>query len=169
MASGKSTLGRALPAYMPGYSFIDLDEAIEEHEGCPVASIFADKGQEYFRVLESEMLRRLSCPGTIIACGGGTPCRTENMDYMLEQGLVVWLQADDYVTSRRLRLAPGQRPLVDSLLDRPEALSEYIGRLTAERMPAYSRAHLTFDSNLLEDEIQIAASCRRFVDEILLG
>lgn len=163
MASGKTTLGRALASRLPSRRFIDLDEAVERAEGMSVSDIFATRGADYFRQAENAALRRLSKPGSIIACGGGTPCHAGNMDYMLSQGDVVWLQADAGVTVRRLKLAPGQRPLVDKLLDNPEALKEYIGKLLDERTPHYCRANIVFDSNRLEDEDQIEESCRKFI------
>ena len=83
------------------------------------------------------------------------------MDFMLTTGTVVWLVADDDVTIRRLRLARGQRPLVDKLLDDSDALWQHIAAL--KREPHYSRAHLTFDSNRLEDEEQIADSVEKFM------
>ena len=156
MASGKTTLGRALAERLPGSRFIDLDEAIEKREGASVAEIFRRHGEAYFRACEAEVLREAAQEGAIVACGGGTPCQSANMDFMLAQGTVVWLVADDDVTERRLRLARGQRPLVD-------ALRRHIADLTSRRRPAYSRAHFTFDSNELEDEAQIEASCRRFL------
>lgn len=168
MASGKTTLGRALAARLQGYRFVDLDQAVEESEGMSVSEIFAAHGADYFRQAENNTLRRESQPGCIIACGGGTPCFADNMDYMLANGYVVWLQADDDVTARRLRLAPGQRPLVDSLLDRPDELKAHIRRLRTERTPFYSRADAVFDSNRLEDEDQIEESCRIFIDRLLL-
>lgn len=166
MASGKTTLGRALAATLDGYSFIDLDQAVVDQEGMSVSEIFATHGAEYFRQAEAEILNRVSEPGCIIACGGGTPCFGNNMDYMLAHGYVVWLQADDDVTARRLRLAPGQRPLVDSMLDRPEELKLHILRLREERTPFYSRANAVFDSNHLEDQQQIDQSCRIFIDTL---
>lgn len=163
MASGKTTLGRALAERLPGSRFIDLDEAIEKREEASVAEIFKRHGEAYFRACEAEVLREAAQEGAIVACGGGTPCQSANMDFMLAQGTVVWLVADDDVTERRLRLARGQRPLVDALLDDPDALRRHIADLTSRRRPAYSRAHFTFDSNELEDEAQIEASCRRFL------
>ena len=44
MASGKTTLGRALGA-RPGYRFIDLDEEVENEVGMKVADIFAMRGE----------------------------------------------------------------------------------------------------------------------------
>ncbi len=85
------------------------------------------------------------------------------MDFMLATGTVAWLVADNDVTIRRLRLARGQRPLVDKLLDDSDALRQQIAALKAKREPHYSRAHFTFDSNRLEDEEQIAVSVEKFM------
>lgn len=164
MASGKTTLGRALTLRLPGYEFVDLDEAIECMAQKSIPDIFASEGEAVFRELEARALRQYSVPGSIIACGGGTPCYAANMDYMLANGRVVWLVADDEVTRRRLRLARGLRPLVDSLLDDDDALQAYITKLKESRSPYYSRANVVFDSNLLEDAAQIKDSCDRFIE-----
>lgn len=163
MACGKTTLGEALTSRMPGHRFVDLDEAVEAMAHKTIPEIFEHDGEAAFRALESEALRKFSEPGAIIACGGGTPCQGDNMDFMLTTGTVVWLVADDDVTIRRLRLARGQRPLVDKLLDDSDALRQHIAALKAKREPHYSRAHLTFDSNRLEDEEQIADSVEKFM------
>lgn len=163
MASGKSTLGRALARALPLLHFVDLDEAVESRQGCSVAEIFATKGQEEFRRLESAVLREVALPDCIIACGGGTPCRKENMDFMLATGTVVRLDASTGTIVRRLAEAPrGQRPLVDSLLDRPEALREHIKAMLAERDEAYGHAHFTFKSDELENAEQISAAVDKF-------
>lgn len=163
MACGKTTLGEALAARMPGHRFVDLDEAVEAMAHKTIPEIFEHDGETAFRALESEALRKFSEPGAIIACGGGTPCQGGNMDFMLATGTVVWLVADDDVTIRRLRLARGQRPLVDKLLDDSDALRQQIAAFKAKRKAHYSRAHLTFDSNCLEDEEQIADSVEKFM------
>lgn len=163
MACGKTTLGEALTSRMPGHRFVDLDEAVEAMAHKTIPEIFEHDGEAAFRALESEALRKFSEPGAIIACGGGTPCQRGNMDFMLATGTVVWLVADDDVTIRRLRLARGQRPLVDKLLDDSDALRQQIAALKAKREAHYSRAHLTFDSNRLEDEEQIADSVEKFM------
>ncbi len=162
MASGKTTLGKALCARFPACRFIDLDQAVETREGMSVSEIFDRRGADYFRAAESDVLRSVTSENAIVACGGGTPCHSDNMDYMLAHGTVVWLQAPTEVTIRRLALAPGQRPLVDALLDNRPALEAYIDRLMSERRPHYSRAHLIFDSGQLEDEEQIESSCAAF-------
>lgn len=161
MASGKTTLGRALAAAMPGVRFIDLDEAIEAEAGRSVADIFADEGEAAFRRIESDVLRKVSHCDSIIACGGGTPCRPENMDFMLEVGSVIYLTAtSDRIVQRLQEAPPGRRPLVDALLDNTEKLKEYVDNMIATRECYYKRAHHTFDANRLDTKEQIDTSVK---------
>ncbi len=57
MGSGKSTRGRQLASSL-GWAFIDLDEKIEEMAGMTIPDIFSEKGETYFRRIESEALAR---------------------------------------------------------------------------------------------------------------
>lgn len=167
MASGKTTLGRALAEAMPGISFIDLDDEIRNVAGMSVPEIFRSRGEAGFRELESDTLRAVGGDNTIIACGGGTPCRKENMDYMLSQGTVVRLDADTSTIVRRLIEAGPGRPVVDAFLNRPDALSDKVKELMEQRRPHYSRAPFSFDANKLESPDQIAESVERFIKEFL--
>lgn len=167
MASGKTTLGRALADAVPGLSFVDLDDAIRGSAGMSVSDIFATKGEAGFRALESEVLSAVSRPDTVVACGGGTPCRKENMDFMLANGTVVRLVADPDITVRRLIEAGPGRPLVDAMLDDPDGLLIKVKEMMEAREPHYSRAALVFDANRLETAEQIAASVARFRSEFL--
>lgn len=165
MASGKSTLGRALAARL-GRRFVDLDRQIEDRTAMTVAEIFATHGQEHFRRLESELLRT-AAPGDIVACGGGTPLAGDNMQWMLDNGLTVWIQAGIPRTIERLKLTPGVRPLVDKLLDSPDQLRQYVAELLSQRSPVYSRAHKTFDGERLENSQQIDQSVSTFITTLL--
>ena len=71
MGSGKTTLGKQLAALMK-IEFIDLDQMIEENESMTIAEIFSVKGEKYFRMNESEMLKSLSNTNAVVATGGGT-------------------------------------------------------------------------------------------------
>lgn len=173
MATGKTTLGLGLVNELGPHraSFADLDSAVEAEAGDSISGIFASRGEEHFRALEAETLRRLSLepqkPGEqvrIISCGGGTPCRPENMDFMLRHGTVVELTAPPRVLLRRVLLAPpGQRPLLDSLRHNPEALLEEIKRRYDARRPHYARAHAAFDGSRLESEEEISVAARKFI------
>src|SRR5512133_3442701 len=92
MGSGKSTAGREL-ARLLGWSFTDLDTEVEKREGKTIRQIFAQKGEEYFRNLETKVLRDLNTlANSVISTGGGTPCHSDNMDFMLENGLTIYLK-----------------------------------------------------------------------------
>jgi shikimate kinase len=91
MGSGKTTIGREL-AFRLNWSFVDLDNKIEEFAGKTIPEIFSQNGEEYFREIESNILKSQSSANkTIISTGGGTPCHDENMKLMLSTGLTVIL------------------------------------------------------------------------------
>ena len=59
MTSGKSTLGKIL-ANVLGWDFFDLDKEIEDQEGLRITEIFENKGEKYFREIETNKLKELS-------------------------------------------------------------------------------------------------------------
>lgn len=169
MGAGKTTLGRALAASPargggePPWRFFDLDEAVEQAYGHPVAEIFATAGEGRFRELEAAALHGLASlgAGTVVACGGGTPCFGDNMHFMLSHGTVVWLDAPVDVLVRRLLEAPaGQRPLVAG--KSPDVLRRFVASSLTVREPFYRRAHLRFDASRLDTAEQIAQSLSCF-------
>jgi len=166
MACGKTTLGRALQA-ATGIGFIDTDAAVEREAGMTVSDIFARYGEARFRRLESAVLARVCAGGNrcIVACGGGTPCRSENMDMMLSHGMVVWLDADTDITVRRLLDAPGQRPLADGL--DASGMREMVLCGKAAREKHYSRAHARFDSSRLDTRAEIDESVQSFIKQFM--
>ena len=93
MGSGKTTVGKAL-SKETGMMFYDLDWYIESRMHKTVSQIFAEKGEEGFRKIEHNMLHEVAeFEDVIISCGGGTPCFFDNMDYLNQQGDVVYLKA----------------------------------------------------------------------------
>lgn len=156
MGSGKTTLGRAF-AKDTGLSFIDLDWFIEERAHRTVSQLFTEEGEEGFRRLERKMLHEVSeFEDVIIACGGGTPCYYDNMDFMLQSGITVYLDASQDVLFRRLKIASANRPLLKDKTD--DELRTFIASGVASRMPWYGRAQLRVDACRLESRRQIAES-----------
>lgn len=167
MGCGKTTLGRAV-ANATGIRFIDLDDYIEEREGCTIKEIFATRGEEAFRAIEREALTEVSrMQGTLVACGGGTPCFGDNMDLLNRCGLTVFLDAPHSSLLSRLKEGRAKRPLIASLSD--EELDAFIHKQMEWRRPHYSRAALTFDSSRLESTDQVAESVRQFLKLIDYG
>ena len=90
MGAGKTTIGKALSKEL-GVIFYDLDWYIESRMRKSVAQIFAERGEEGFRKIEYNMLHEVAeFENVIISCGGGTPCFFDNMDYLNQQGKVVY-------------------------------------------------------------------------------
>lgn len=163
MASGKTTLGQAA-AQVAGLPFVDLDAEVERRAGMTVTEIFAAEGESGFRQRERMALEEICRCGrqSIVACGGGTPCQPGLMDLMLRSGIVVWLQASTPRLVSRILSAPGQRPLVASANDEA-SLTVRLEELLASRSPHYSRAHLRFPSDRLEDARQISETVNTFL------
>ncbi|NJN78937.1 MAG: shikimate kinase [Saprospiraceae bacterium] len=90
MGSGKSFIGKQLSEQL-NFEFCDLDERIETAKNQSIASIFENKGETYFRKLESTILQKTAnLKNTIIATGGGTACFFDNMEWMNENGKTIF-------------------------------------------------------------------------------
>lgn len=138
MCSGKSAVGREL-AKLTGRKFTDIDRAIEHRIG-PLLPWVQKHGEAAFRALETEVLGGLLREDEVlVACGGGTPMGSDNMDRMLGAGKVAYLDVDKAVLVERAKRAGGDRPLLFGLKD--AALETRIHELLAVREPVYRRAH----------------------------
>ena len=128
MGSGKTTVGRALARAL-SREFVDLDRAIARRAGCGIPEIFAENGEDHFRVLEHETLADalVGHPRSVVACGGGVVVRPENRA-LLREVATVFLREDTRVLFDRTRGAG--RPL------RTASLEEFERRY-AERLPLY--------------------------------
>jgi len=156
MGSGKTTVGHAL-SKQTGMMFYDLDWYIESRMRKTVAQIFAEKGEEGFRKIEHNMLHEVAeFEDVIISCGGGTPCHFDNMDYLNQQGDVVWLKATPEVLYRHLLMGKVERPLLKG--KSPEELITFITEQLAQREPFYSKARYTLDVSLMDEYDKIKES-----------
>ena len=90
-ASGKSTIGKLLSKKIND-EYYDADKYLGRKENVKISTLFSEKGEEYFRNLETKYLRELSQKnGIIISTGGGAVKREENMKILKEKGIVVFL------------------------------------------------------------------------------
>ena len=161
MASGKTTFGKALAGSL-NRKFIDLDAYIEKRAGLSVTQIFKEYGQDGFRIMEKEALHTLdSKDNLVVACGGGTPCFFDNMEYMNHSGVTVFLQVSVSVLLNRLVAENSLRPLVAG--KSAEELAAYIGNQLEERLPFYQTASILWDGESLEKETEISDNVSRFI------
>ena len=147
MGSGKSTVGRELHARL-GYELVDMDTVIEQREGRPIARIFEENGEEYFRNLETGLLKELNDGGgarKIISTGGGVVGREENRSLLRHMGYVIWLHAPVEIIYERTS-RKRERPLLQT--ENPVAKIE---ALMEKRQPWYEEtAHLKVDTTGLD-------------------
>lgn len=142
MGCGKTTFGKWL-ADRQQMDFVDTDELIEKIENMPVADIFEKNGEEYFRSLETKVLRMFLgeeqdsrenlriYKSTVISVGGGLPLREENRRLLHRLGKVIFLDTSVDELVRRLD-RDETRPLLKG-----GALRERIERLMDERIDIY--------------------------------
>jgi shikimate kinase len=141
MGTGKSVTGKALADQL-GYTFVDMDEAIEERTGRKIADIFATEGEAYFREQERELARELSARSDlVIATGGGIVLNPANIEDLGRNGMVVCLHTNpDRILQR---VAQQQhRPLLEG--DTEKALA--IRTLLEKRKPLYDAIPIAIDT-----------------------
>lgn len=150
MGSGKTHWGRLLATQLH-LPFYDLDEVIVQMEGQSVAGVFEEKGEEYFRLVEKDLLEGIinDHPGLILSCGGGTPCFFNNIDLMKKEGIVVWLNTSIETLTKRLLKEKVQRPIIKNISD--DALYSFILKKMNDRRLYYEQA----DVHVEEDEATI--------------
>lgn len=112
MGSGKSTTGRLLADILKK-RFVDIDKVIELSQGMSISRIFRDKGEEYFRDIETNVIKKLYGNNkTVFACGGGVILRKKNMDVIKKSSKVIYLRVSAERLLERLQKDKDSRPLV---------------------------------------------------------
>jgi shikimate kinase len=147
MGSGKTHWG-SIWAKNLNMPFFDLDKQIEEAEQKTVAEIFEKKGEAYFREKEAVALRLFAQKDNcIIACGGGTPCFNDNLQWMNEKGTIIYLQSSPQDILQRVLEEQSKRPLIKNLNE--GELLFFIQQKLKEREPFYTQAKIILQTNIL--------------------
>jgi shikimate kinase len=144
MGVGKTTVGKRLAKALD-LAFMDLDAYIEAAERRSISEIFETEGEASFRGIERRSLRELAqMEGVLISCGGGTPCYYDNMRFMRQQGVTVYLQMDASSIVYRLTHAKEKRPLIAN--KSPEELLTFVKQHLSERQEYYEEAEVRFNA-----------------------
>ncbi|HEV7620345.1 MAG TPA: shikimate kinase, partial [Flavisolibacter sp.] len=148
MGSGKSHWGIQLSNKI-NIPFFDLDEKITETEGKPINKIFEVNGEEYFRRKEKEVLHMLTEQNKtfVMACGGGTPCFYNNIEFLKKNGIVVWLNCSTESLYKRLLKEKDRRPLISKIPD--IELKSYIIKKYSSRKIYYQQANIIINEENL--------------------
>ena len=146
--AGKTAVARYVADRL-GWNAVDADDAIEQRTGLSIRAIFAEKGEEEFRRIESELLPELLANDRqVLATGGGVILDPINRRRLRDAGWVVWLTADVEMLDQRLRCDPtssDRRPPLTANEGRDE-----IRDILRRREPLYREcAHLVIDTSRL--------------------
>lgn len=145
---GKTTVAKELVSLLFGVIAVDIDEEIVKSEKRSINDIFEKDGEDYFRRLETEILKKyLNSNNLIISTGGGIVERDENIELMKQIGLVFYLYSDINTLYERVK-TDSSRPLL-----KVENVKEKLEMLYNRRDKKYRRSDFIIDtSNLTPNE-----------------
>ncbi len=150
MGTGKTSVGR-LAARRLNREFVDMDQVLAAREGAPVAQIFSQEGEAYFRARERELCAELAARDSlVIATGGGALVDPVNRSNFAN-ATVICLDASIDEILRRLNGAE-DRPLLNSKFQIPNSELPSSGRrarieeLLTVRREAYAKIPLHVDT-----------------------
>jgi shikimate kinase len=143
MGSGKSAVGRLLADEL-GWPFADVDEDIETAQGVSIAEIFETRGEEEFRRMEQEAMRKrlreVECGRPLVlALGGGAFVDPENRKMLEERGVTMWLDCSFPRICTRLEGQTMHRPLARD----PDKFRQ----LFDDRREAYGKAEYRIEAD----------------------
>ena len=153
MGTGKTTIATAL-AHRLKMRYVSIDDLVEKREKRTINEIFTVSGEDYFRDIESDVIREVSqMAGVVIDAGGGAVIREENIANLKSAGIVICLSADEETIMARTKKYK-HRPLLNV-----EDPKRKIRDLLAKRAPFYAKADRSIDTGEL--------TIRQVVDEIV--
>lgn len=159
MGTGKTVVGQLLSKRL-NWNFVDTDDLIEKKVQLTIPEIFRKYGEQYFRDLESIVIKEImQNSNQVIATGGGIVLRKENMKFMKENGVVICLLASPKVIFERTRSKTPIRPLIDLTNSEEERLQKIYSLLNF-RSPYYAQAdYMIHTDNLTLEEIVTKIIC----------
>ena len=146
--AGKTTLGKQI-AEILSVTFLELDQQIVEKEKLPIQDIFIQKGEDYFRQVESSLLKELTLKHQdfVMSTGGGAPGFFDNLEFMNQHGISLFINVSFDELARRLSKSKKKRPLLYGI-----ERDDFSGELKQKfqyRLPYYQKAQLIFQNDHL--------------------
>ena len=158
MGTGKSTVADYMNSIF-SMDVIEMDKMIEERECMTISEIFAEKGEEYFRNLETQLLVEMQTrKNAIISCGGGVAMRECNIEAIKKNGRIVLLTASPETILHRIK-DNDDRPLLSGNMN-----VAYIQNLMEDRRSRYEAAA---DVVVGTDGKTVLAICEEVIEKLL--
>ncbi|NCW12249.1 MAG: shikimate kinase [Chitinophagia bacterium] len=149
MGAGKSYWSQKMAKWIKSGGY-DLDYLIEMNEEKTITELFQEDGEEYFRKVETKLLKWFKEKKKyVLATGGGTPCFNDNMEWMKKEGVVIWLDESMEVLVERLSAEKAHRPLIASYDN--EKLAAFLQNKLVERFAFYQQAHYRVTSDQINE------------------
>lgn len=115
MGSGKSTIGKLLAEKLNA-KLIEIDNLIEKFEQTTISEIFKNKGEEYFRNIEQEIIfDNFKSENQIISLGGGTFENAKTRDFLLKNAIVIYLKTSEKIIYERIKNDKSRPLLCDNM------------------------------------------------------
>ena len=130
MGSGKTSVGKLLAKKLQ-FSIIDIDKEIEKNEKLSIKEIFEEKGENYFRAIESKYLLRKR-NSAVVSCGGGIILNKKNREFLKTSGYTIYLKSSILTLEKRL-LNENGRPLLSN-----DNLKETLINIYSKRKTLYT-------------------------------
>lgn len=164
MGSGKTTVGKKLAKSL-GLTFIDLDIYIESKLRKTVSQIFSEKGEDGFRIIESNALKEVSMiEDAVISTGGGTPCFFNNMELMNNCGTTVYIEAVPEELANRLLSSKSVRPIIAG--KSKEELTPFIAKHLASRERYYMNAKIIYHTDRMISKEDVYLTVNGIIEKL---
>ena len=157
MGTGKSSVAKFLSTEH-GWDVLEMDDMIVQRQGMSIADIFEKHGEEYFRDVESNLIKEICLQqNKVVSCGGGVVLREQNVDEMKKRGNIVLLSASPETILERVK-DDTSRPLLQG-----NKTIEFLSEMMEKRREKYENAA---DVVIQTDGKQIAEICNEIVEKI---
>jgi shikimate kinase len=128
-----------------GRPYLDFDLEIQRREGAPVAQLFAEHGEPWFRDRERALTMELaSQSGMVLAPGGGWMANPGCHEALRDRAVIVYLKVRPEEALTRMGAEAAARPL----LGRPDPLAE-LRKLQAAREGIYLQSNHTVSTDMM--------------------
>ena len=155
MGSGKSSVGKLLANKLQ-FSIIDIDKEIEKNEKLSIKEIFEEKGENYFREIESKYLLRKR-NSAVVSCGGGIILNKKNREFLRTNGYTIYLKSSIPTLEKRL-LNKSSRPLLNN-----DNLKETLINIYSKRKTLYTSAANT---TIITDRRSVKEVCELIIKKL---
>ena len=157
MGTGKSTVATYL-SQEHDLGVMEMDEMIVQREGMSIPDIFKNHSEEYFREVETKILKEICMmTNNIVSCGGGVVLRSENVEEMKKSGTIVLLSASPETILERVK-EDTSRPLLNGNKN-----VMFISEMLEKRRLKYEAAA---DIVVQTDDKRVSDICKEIFDKI---